>query len=322
MVTTRVVRLDGGDSGAPLSDGSVVTIGAYDGLHLGHWKVLQLVRELADARSLDASAVTFDRHPAQVVRPASAPLLLSSLEQKLELLVGTDLLDLVCVMAFDDTRSKETAEEFVQEVLVDLLRVRVVVVGADFHFGHRRRGNVALLEHMGTDLGFEVLGLGLVAPGSDPAHEPYSSTSVRGALATGDVGRAAGLLGRLHEVRGTVVAGDRRGRELGFPTANVALPPETCLPVDGIYAGYFRGVDERWRPCVISLGRRPTFYDNDAARMLEAYLLDFDGDLYDQAVAVRFLARIRDQRRFASVDELVAAITADVARARVLLARA
>ena len=231
VTATRVVRQENGRD--PLSAGSVVTIGAYDGVHQGHQKVLRLVRELADARGLDAALVTFDRHPAQVVRPDSAPKLLTSLDEKLELLSALDLLDVVCVLRFDEARSHETAEEFVREVLVGLLRARVVVVGADFHFGHQRGGNVALLETMGKDLGFEVLGLGLVAPEGDPNHEPFSSTRVRGALANGDVDIAARLLGHPHVVRGTVVRGDQRGRELGFPTANVAVPDEICLPADG-----------------------------------------------------------------------------------------
>src|SRR4029077_5009203 len=151
-----------------------------------------------------------------------------------------------------------------------------------------RGGDVALLERMGTDLGFEVVGLGLVAPESDPAHEPYSSTRVRSLLAGGDVVGAAALLGRPHEVRGIVVEGDRRGAELGFPTANVAVPDETCLPADGIYAGEFRGTDGVWGPRATSLGRRPTFYDDAEASLLEAHLLDFDGDLYGQPAAVRF----------------------------------
>jgi riboflavin kinase / FMN adenylyltransferase len=310
VTVTRVVRPV--DGVAPLSEGSVVTIGAYDGVHQGHAKVLRLVRELADARGLDAALVTFDRHPAQVVRPASAPKLLTTLEQKLELLEGLALLDLVCVLHFDEERSHETAEEFVREVLVGALRARVVVVGADFHFGHQRGGNVALLEHMGTDLGFEVLGLGLVAPESDPDHEPYSSTRVRAALAAGDVAAATELLGRPHEVRGTVVRGDQRGRELGFPTANLAVPEEIC-------AGEFRGEDGVWRPAAISLGRRPTFYDDSPHSLLEAYLLDFDGDLYDQPAAVRFVARLRGEQRFDSIDDLVAQIGRDVEATRRLL---
>jgi riboflavin kinase/FMN adenylyltransferase len=322
MRQARIVRV-GADVAAPISGGSVVTIGAFDGVHTGHRKVLQLVRELADARGLDAALLTFDRHPAQVVRPDSAPRLLTTLDQKLELLAATGLLDLVCVLPFDEARSHETAGEFVLDVLVGLLAARVVVVGADFHFGHRRGGNVALLERMGLDLGFEVIGLGLVAPEGDPGHEPYSSTRVRGALDNGDVEIAATLLGRAHEVRGRVVTGDRRGRELGFPTANVAVPAETALPRDGIYAGRFRGADGVWRPCAISLGRRPTFYEPTAggggSSLLEAYVLDFDGDLYDQDVAVRFVARLRDEQRFEAVEDLVAQMRRDVEAARSIL---
>ncbi len=315
---TRVVRV--GEDTASISDGSVVTIGAYDGVHLGHRKVLRLVHELADARGLDAVCVTFDRHPAQVVRPETAPRLLTSLDHKLELLVEADLVDVVCVLEFDEGRSKETAEDFVHEVLVGLLGARLVVVGSDFHFGHHRGGNVALLQRMGADLGFEVLGLGLVAPESDVVHEPYSSTRVRHRLAAGDVAGAAALLGRPHEVRGEVVEGDRRGRELGFPTANVALGPLVCLPADGIYAGRFAGADRTWRPCAISLGRRPTFYDAQEYSLLEAHLLDFDGDLYGQPAAIQFVERLRGEVRFDSVDDLVTQMGRDVEQARAILA--
>ncbi len=318
MSGTRVVRV--GEGITPISEGSVVTIGAYDGVHLGHRKVLQLVRELADARDLDAVCVTFDRHPAQVVRPETAPNLLTSLDHKLELLVGADLVDVVCVLEFDEGRSKETAEDFVHEVLVGLLGARLVVVGADFHFGHHRGGNVALLQRMGADLGFEVIGLGLVAPESDLVHEPYSSTRVRHRLAAGDVAGAAHLLGRPHEVRGEVVVGDRRGRELGFPTANVAVAPEMCLPADGIYAGWFRGADDARRACAISLGRRPTFYDAQEYSLLEAHVLEFDGDLYGQWVAVQFVERLRGEQRFESVDDLIAQMHRDCNAARAILA--
>jgi len=319
MSTARIARLDEPGGGAALSAGSAVTIGAFDGVHLGHRKVLRLVRELADARGLEAALVTFDRHPAQVVRPESAPPLLTTLDQKLELLDATGLLDVICVLRFDEARSREPAEEFVRDVLVDRLAARVIVVGADFHFGYRRGGNVALLEQMGIDLGFEVIGLGLVAPG-DEDHEPYSSTRVRGALGAGDVAAAAALLGRLHEVRGTVVEGDRRGRELGYPTANVKVPGATALPADGIYAGRLRAGDDRWRPCAISLGRRPTFYDGAGASLLEAYVLDFDGDLYGREVSVRFAARLRGEVKFDSVDDLVAQIGRDVEETRITLA--
>jgi riboflavin kinase/FMN adenylyltransferase len=303
----------------PPSTGSVVTIGAYDGVHLGHQAVLRLVRDLADARGHHAVVCTFDRHPAEVVRPESAPKLLTNLEQKLELIEGTGFVDTTFVLEFDEARSHEPAEEFVRDVLVHGLGASLVVVGADFHFGHRRHGNVKLLEQMGAELGFEVLGLGLVPVEGDTTGQPYSSTRVRELLEAGEVDDAARLLGRPprpHEVRGTVERGDQRGRELGFPTANVAVPARTCLPADGIYAGTF--VDEPGveRVCAISLGRRPTFYEHAEKSLLEAYLLDFDGDLYDQTVKVRFVDRIRPELRFESVDDLVEQMSRDVEAVR------
>jgi riboflavin kinase/FMN adenylyltransferase len=310
----RVVRsLDGCPE---LTAGSVVTVGAFDGVHLGHQALLRLVREEADKRGQVTALVTFDRHPAQVVRPESAPKLLTSLDQKLELLEATGLVDHAVVLTFDETRRRESAEDFVTEVLDGCLRARLVVVGADFHFGNARRGNVALLERMGQDLGFEVIGLDLV---SSPGEVTYSSTGVRHRLAAGDVRGAADLLGRIHEVRGTVVEGDRRGRELGFPTANVAVPEEICLPAAGIYAGTFTGADGVARPTAISLGHRPTFYTDQAYLLLEAYLLDFSGDLYGQAAAVGFVDRIRAEERFDSVEALVEAMNRDVEAARRLL---
>ena len=300
--------------------GAVVTIGAYDGVHLGHQAVLRLVRELADARGFEAALVTFDRHPAEVVRPESAPRLLTTLEQRLELLDATGDLELCWVLTFDEARSKEAAEDFVREVLVDGIGARLVVVGADFHFGHRRGGNVPLLERMGAELGFEVLGLGLVAVEGDPTAVPYSSTRIRELLAKGDVAEAARLLGRPHEVRGVVERGDQGGGEhLGVPTANLTVPERICLPADGVYAGTFVAEDGIERPAAISVGTRPTFYE-DGDVLVEAYVLDFDGDLYDQAVKVRFREWIRGQERFDSVEALVEEMNADVEAARRILA--
>ena len=296
--------------------GSVVTIGVYDGVHLGHHAVLRLVRELADARDLAAVCVTFDRHPAEVVRPESAPKLITTTEQKLELLDATGYLDLCFVLHFDEARSREPAEEFVREVLVHAAHARLVVVGADFHFGKARGGDVALLQRMGAELGFEVIGLGLEAAAGGTI---YSSTHIRELLAAGDVAAAATLLGRPHEVRGHVVEGDRRGRELGYPTANVAVPGRCCLPADGIYAGTFLAADGTEHGTAISLGRRPTFYEDADTSLLEAYVLDFDGDLYGQAVKVRFVERLRGEVKFDSVEELVAQIDRDVEDTRRLL---
>ena len=292
-----------------------IAIGAFDGVHLGHQAVLRLVQDLAHARSLSATVLTFDRHPAEVVRPESAPCILTSLDQKLELIEATGAVDEILVLPFDATRSKEPAEQFVEELLASALHARLVVVGSDFHFGYRRHGDVPLLQRMGAELGFEAIGLGLVAS-PDGATAPYSSTLVRNALHNGDIEAANAILGRPHEVRGPVEHGDARGRELGFPTANVSVPERTCLPADGVYAGTFAGADGVHRPAALSLGRRPTFYEENGLLLLEAYVLDFEGDLYDQPAQVRFTRRIRGQERFDSVDALVAQMSRDVESVR------
>ena len=221
---------------------------------------------------------------------------LTDLEQKLELLESTGV-DYVLVVAFDQARSEESAGDFVREVLVGCLHTRAVVVGHDFHFGYKRRGNVALLQDMGAEFGFDVTGLRLFPDGS--GGQPVSSTRIRERLAVGAVGEAAALLGRPHQVRGVVSEGDRRGRELGFPTANVALPSVIAVPADGVYAGWYQRPDGVRRPAALSLGRRPTFYEEADLSLLEAYILDFDGDLYGEAARVEFVAHLRDQTRFA-----------------------
>jgi riboflavin kinase/FMN adenylyltransferase len=317
--------------------GAAVTIGAYDGVHLGHRAVIAEVRRLAAERGIRSAVVTFDRHPAMVVRPESAPRLLTDLDQKLELLASTGV-DVTVVVPFDEARAQESAEDFVDEIVVGCLAAEAVVVGEDFHFGHRRRGNLELLRRMGATAGFTVEGLGLRsardvgadaaavwADASRPAGDEVpevkvSSTAIRQALVGGDVATAAALLGRPHEVRGLVTTGDRRGRELGFPTANVAVPGEILLPADGIYAGWFVRPDGSRHPTAISLGRRPTFYEQAHASLLEAHLLDFSGDLYGEHVGVQFVARLRGEEKYDSVDALVAQITRDCDAARAVLA--
>ena len=302
--------------------GAAVTIGAYDGVHLGHRAVIAEVRREAESRGLVSAIVTFDRHPASVVRPETAPKLLCDLDQKLELLETTGV-DLVVVIRFDEERAAETAEEFVQEVLVDCLRARTVIVGADFHFGKARGGNVALLNQLGPELGFDVLGMALVDVDGQPSADEgrVSSTAIRRALVEGDVRRAAAMLGRPHEVRGIVRTGDQRGRELGFPTANVAIPGSILLPADGIYAGWLRRASGEVLPAAISLGRRPTFYETADASLLEAHVLDFSGDLYDERVGVRFVERLRGEERFDDVAALVEQMQRDCADARAVLGR-
>jgi riboflavin kinase/FMN adenylyltransferase len=245
--------------------------------------------------------------------------LLTSHAHKLELLGATGV-DAVLVVAFTPERAREAPEAFVDRVLVGALAARTVIVGEDFHFGHRRGGNVGLLREVGARRGFEVLPVDLVSR-ADGVDEPVSSTAIRRALAGGDVAGAARMLGRDHEVRGRVVHGDRRGHEIGFPTANVAVEAEACLPADGVYAGLLAAGDGAWRGCAINLGRRPTFVDRSAASLLEAHVLDFDGDLYDAAVRVTFAAFLRGERKFDGVASLAAQLKLDVDHARTLLAR-
>ena len=295
-----------------------VTIGAYDGVHLGHRQVIERVRREAADLGVASAVVTFDKHPASVVRPDSAPRLLTDLEQKIELLGATGV-DYVLVVRFDEDRAEESAEDFVREVLVGCLSARAVVVGHDFHFGYKRSGNVPLLQEMGAELGFDVTGVTLVT--EDPGGETISSTRIRGLLGEGRVREAAALLGRLHQVRGPVIHGDERGRLLGFPTANLSVPSVICLPADGVYAGWYIRHNGIRLPAALSLGRRPTFYSDDEQEMslLEAHVLDFSGDLYGEAARVEFADHIRGQQRFDDVEALIEQIGRDVQDCRRIL---
>ncbi len=303
--------------------GTVATLGVYDGVHLGHRHVISQVRAGAAGLGARSAVVTFEPHPASVLRPEAAPKLLTDGAQKLELLAATGV-DLTMVVRFDRARSEESAEEFVQQVLVDCLGVRRIIVGADFHFGHGRKGNVELLTRMGEQLGFEVSGVSAYQAEARDANgvtaiDPVSSTRIRRLLAAGEVESAASLLGRPHQVRGLVGHGDKRGRVLGFPTANVAVPTERALPSDGVYAGWYRRPGGPRLPAAVSIGRRPTFYAESAMSLLEAYLLDFDGDLYGEAAEVEFVGRLRGQEAFGSVDSLVEQMSRDVGATRRIL---
>ena len=249
--------------------------------------------------------------------PGRAPLVLTDLAQKLDLLASTGV-DHTVVIRFDEARSLEPPEVFVENTLVGQLGARTVVVGEDFRFGHRRAGDVALLRDVGAPLGMTVSGMALV---SNDAGLTLSSTRIRHSLAAGDLDMANRLLGRPHEVRGLVQAGDQRGRELGFPTANVAVAGDVCLPADGIYAGWYVRPDGSRYMAAISLGRRPTFYDDQSVSLLEPHLLDFSGNLYHEVARVQFVQRLRGEVRFASIDELVAQIRADCDRTREVLSR-
>ncbi len=296
---------------------AVVTIGVYDGLHLGHQALIGQVRRIAAERGARSAVLTFDRHPASVVRPESAPQLLTDAEQRLELLAATGI-DAAVVLPFDAERAAEPAADFVEELLVACLRAEAVVVGEDFHFGRNREGNVDLLRKLGQVHGFDVVPVELVGRG-DGVDEPVSSTAIRRALAGGDVARAAAMLGRPFEARGTVVHGDQRGRLLGFPTANVEVWNRVCLPADGVYAGWYVRPDGGQHACAINIGRRPTFYAHADHSLLEAHLLDFEGDLYGERAKVRFVEFLRSERKFDGIEALVAQLRNDVAHAQQLL---
>ena len=296
---------------------TVLTIGAYDGVHRGHLAIIEAVRQLAAASGAKSAVMTFDRHPASVVRPESAPKLLTDLDQKLELLAATGV-DATIVIHFDETQSREEPAHFVRRVMIECLDTSIVVVGEDFHFGRGREGNVELLRKLGVEGNFEVQPMELVQR-TDGVDESISSTAIRRALAGGQVELAANLLGRPFEARGVVVIGDQRGRLLGFPTANVEVPNAVCVPADGVYAGWYERPNGDIHPCALNLGRRPTFYEHADHSLLEAHLLDFEGDIYGERAEVRFTNFLRSERKFNGIDSLITQLKHDVEHARLAL---
>jgi riboflavin kinase / FMN adenylyltransferase len=292
---------------------SAVTIGKFDGLHTGHRSVLRAVQDAADAAGLTSTVLTFDRNPLSVLAPERCPEALVSNEQKRELLADAGI-EATVMLHFDRAFSTQTPEQFVQNILVDSLHARVVFVGADFKFGARGAGNVALLQQLGPSLGFQV---SVVEAMSLDGRHRVSATIIRQLLTTGDVAAAARLLGRPHTVRGTVIRGEQRGRTLGFPTANLSPKLEGFIPADGVYAGWLT-VDGDKLPAAISVGNNPTF-DGVPERQVEAHVLDRDLDLYGKTVEVSFVSRIRGMEKFDGVDALVAQIGRDVSQVRALV---
>jgi riboflavin kinase/FMN adenylyltransferase len=275
-----------------------------------------------------SAVVTFDRHPASVVRPGSAPLLLTDLDYKLALLEDAGV-DVTVVLHFDAERAAERAEDFVAEVLVGCLHVRAVVVGHDFHFGRGREGDVPLLQRVGARMGFDVTGIRLSRAGTRADWDSggagpgaVSSTRIRGLIAEGEVRAAAGLLGRWHRSSGVVGHGDKRGRELGFPTANLEIGRQMQICADGVYAGWYLRPDGTRHQTAVSVGRQPTFYAQRSVSLVEAFLLDFQGDLYDELGTVELVDRLRGQVKFGTVEALVDQMAGDVALTRRTLARA
>ncbi len=301
---------------------AVVTIGNFDGVHLGHRHVIGRARALAaELGGLPVVAVTFDPHPMSVVAPDKAPQPLTSLDRRLALLEDAGA-DATLVLHFTPELAAVTAEDFVTAYLLDGLHAAAIVVGENFRFGHRARGDVDLLRSLCAERGVAVEGLPL---DGDDADHVWSSSYIRARLVEGDVAAAAVALGRPFVVRGTVVRGDQRGRELGYPTANVPVATsETAVPADGVYAGWLRRLDEPgapYLPAAISVGTNPTFDGTD--RRVESYVLDRDDlELYGVMVEVAFVERLRGMVRFDSVDDLLAQMADDVDRARATLTTA
>ncbi len=293
---------------------TAVTIGNFDGVHLGHRQVLARARRVADERGLALVVVTFDPHPMAVLRPEHAPTSLTTLEARADLL-GRAGADAVLALPFDRDVASWSPAEFVDRVLVEALGAAAVVVGSNFRFGHRASGDVATLVELGGPRGISAEGIEL-----DGGPQVWSSTYVRTCLAAGDVAGAAEALGRPYAVRGEVVRGDQRGRDLGYPTANVPVDARTAAPADGVYAGWLRRLDTgETLPGAISVGTNPTFA-GERERRVETYVLDrTDLELYGVEVEVGFVERLRGMTAFDSVDELLEQMAADVAGARELL---
>ena len=292
---------------------SAVTVGKFDGLHAGHRAVIDRLRFIARDRGLVPTVVTFDRNPLSLLRPELCPEPLVSNAQKVQLLESAGV-GAVLMVTFDEALRDMSPEQFVQRILVDALHAKVMFVGGDFRFGARGAGDVALLETLGREHGFEVIRIEDVAP-----HGPrrVSSTWVRELLAEGDVKQAARLLGGLPSVRSTVVHGAHRGRELGYPTANLAPDLEGFAPADGVYAAWLV-VDGNRYGAAVSIGNNPTF-DGVPEKQVEAHAIDQDFDLYDKTVTLEFVDRIRGMWKFDSIDELIAQIGRDEEAAREIL---
>ncbi|WP_328319944.1 bifunctional riboflavin kinase/FAD synthetase [Streptomyces sp. NBC_00388] len=294
---------------------SVVTIGSYDGVHRGHQLIIGRAVRRARELGLPSVVVTFDPHPSEVVRPGSHPPLLAPHHRRAELMAELGV-DAQLILPFTSEFSKLSPADFIVKVLVDKLHARAVIEGPNFRFGHKAAGNVGFLAELGPTYDYEVDIVDLSVSGEAGGGEPFSSTLTRRLVAEGDMTGAAEILGRPHRVEGVVVRGAQRGRELGFPTANVETLPHTAIPVDGVYAGWLTA-DGELMPAAISVGSNPQFDGRE--RTVEAYAIDRVGlDLYGMHVAVDFLAYVRGMEKFESIDALLVAMADDVKRCRTL----
>ncbi|MET4647971.1 bifunctional riboflavin kinase/FAD synthetase [Streptomyces sp. NBC_01724] len=296
---------------------SVVTIGSYDGVHRGHQLIIGRAVDRARELGVPSVVVTFDPHPSEVVRPGSHPPLLAPHHRRAELMAELGV-DALLILPFTTEFSKLAPADFIVKVLVDKLHAQLVIEGPNFRFGHKAAGNVQLLTEFGATYDYSVEVIDLYVSGEAGGGEPFSSTLTRRLVAEGDVAGAAEILGRPHRVEGIVVRGAQRGRDMGFPTANVETLPHTAIPADGVYAGWLNANGETM-PAAISVGTNPQF--DGTERTVEAYAIDRVGlDLYGLHVSVDFLAYVRGMAKFDSLDDLLVAIAADVKRASELVA--
>ncbi|MCP3977088.1 MAG: bifunctional riboflavin kinase/FAD synthetase [bacterium] len=288
-----------------LTEPAWVTIGVFDGVHLGHQSILESLRISSGGGTV--GVITFGEHPASVTAPEHAPKMLTSLEQRLELLEAYGVA-VVAILDFAQVRSMDPGS-FTSAVIVGVMNAAHVAVGEGFHFGHNMAGDQGVLTELGVQSGFTVEVIKIM--GGDV---PVRSTAIRSALANGDVGQVAAMLGRPFQLRGSVVVGDRRGRQLGFPTANLELSHDQALPRRGVYSALTRTADGSWYDAVVNVGVRPTF--GAMGEVVEVHLLDVTMDLYGQELWVDFRSHIRAERRFDGIDELVEQIGRDVHEAR------
>jgi riboflavin kinase/FMN adenylyltransferase len=296
---------------------SVVTIGSYDGVHRGHQLIIGRAVERARELGLPSVIVTFDPHPSEVVRPGSHPPLLTAHHRRAELMAELGV-DALLILPFTSEFSRLSPGDFIRTVLVDALHARAVVEGPNFRFGHKAAGDVEFLSAMGLKYDYDVDIVDLYVTGEAGGGQPFSSTLTRRLIAQGDVAGAMEILGRPHRVEGVVVRGAQRGRELGYPTANVETVPHTAIPADGVYAGWLDVAGEAM-PAAISVGTNPTF--DGTARTVEAYAIDREGlELYGLHAGVGFLAYLRGMEKFDTIDALLERMADDVKRARELVA--
>ena len=314
---TEIRIINDGESLAEKLVGTVATIGVFDGVHLGHQALFKLVVNKAKELDLTPAVITFDQHPTKVTSPDNAPKTLTKIKRKLELFQENGI-EYVYLIKFNQKRSETSAKEFFREVFVAGINAKYVYVGEDFQFGYRKEGDVNLLRSEGEKAGIEVSGIPLIKD-QTIKESAISSTAIRMHLQNGEMALANKKLGRMYEYEGKVIEGDGRGSSIGFPTANLGVDQELAIPAEGVYAAWFQCQSGAVKKAAVNIGRRPTFKDDDPILQIEAHLLNFDGDLYGQLGRLSFVQKIREEKKFKSLEEFQGQLRADLTNIRSLL---